>query len=571
MMAYARGVVSGEIIACLFVRQACQRHLDDLQQSLDPVYPYRFDEGLAHRYCWIVSKFPHVSGKWARRIRGKDHRITAEPWQLFIDCSIFGWVSKSTGKRRFTKVYVETGRKSGKSTSAGQKGLYMFACDGETDAQVFSGATKEKQALEVFRPARLMAMRSHGFLRSFNVEVNKKSLTRTDGSRFEPLVKNPGDGSSPSCAIVDEYHEHDSPTLYDAMESGMGAREQPILFVITTAGFNVGGPCYMLRQDVIKILSGTIKDDRQFGIIFTIDSPDEWKTDIGIAKANPNVGVSISWEYLRGRQQDAIEFAHKQNNILTKHFSVWTNQGTVWMNMEKWKACANRSLRIADFAGMPCWMGNDLAARIDLASRILIFKRSQTDKVLNGEAGELETIDQDHYYVFGYHYAPSATINDGEHPAYAQWVAEKALISVDGPEIRLSQIQRDIRNDCQLYDMKCLGFDPWSALQMQQDLAAEFGEDVVLTIPQTTQYLSDPMKELQAAVYSGRLHHNGDPVLTWAMSNVEVREGQNETLFPRKGPDAKLKIDPVAALITAMNRAYTAETEKFTSPYVGYV
>jgi len=119
--------------------------------------------------------------------------------------------------------------------------------------------------------------------------------------------------------------------------------------------------------------------------------------------------------------------------------------------------------------------------------------------------------------------------------------------------------------------MKCLGFDPWSALQMQQDLAAEFGDDVVLTIPQTAQYLSDPMKELQAAVYSGRLHHNGDPVLTWAMSNVEVREGQNETLFPRKGPDAKLKIDPVAALITAMNRAYTAETEKFTSPYVGYV
>jgi phage terminase large subunit-like protein len=562
-MAYARGVVAGEIIACLYVRQACQRHLDDLRSSDAPVYPYRFDEGKANRVCWIISKFPHVSGKWAKRVRGQDNRIVLEPWQCFILCCIFGWVSKSTGYRRYRKLYIEVNRKNAKSTLAAAIGDYMLAADGESDAQVFSGATKEKQALEVFRPARLMAMRSHGFLRAFGIEVNKKSLTRADGSRFEPLVKNPGDGSSPSCALIDEYHEHDTSTLLDAMESGMGSREQPLLFVITTAGFNVGGPCYLLRSDVIKVLAGTIRNDQQFGIIFTVDEPEEWKTDEGIRKANPNVGVSVSWEFLHARQQDAIDFAHKQNSVLTKHFGIWTNAATAWMNMEKWRACADATLRIEDFHGQACWMGNDLAARIDLASRMLIFKRRQTDSItIDGKTGEVEKIDRDHYYIFGYHYAPKQTIHDGDHNHYLQWAHDKVLIAIDGAEIRLTQIQRDIEKDAELYDMQCIAFDPWSAMQMQQDLAIAYGEDIVLTIPQTTQYLSDPMKELQGAAYSGRLHHNGDPVLTWAMSNVEVREGANESLFPRKGPDEKLKIDPVAALITAMNRAQFAIVKK---------
>ncbi|QMV19683.1 terminase large subunit [Granulicella sp. 5B5] len=568
-MVYARGVVTGEIIACGFVKQACQRHLDDLEKSLDPLYPYRFDEGKANRPCWIISKFPHVSGKWARRVKGFDNRLVLEPWQCFIVCCLFGWISKSTGNRRFTKSYIEVNRKNAKSTLAATIGLYMLACDGEVDAQVFSGATKEKQALEVFRPGRLMAMRSHKFLLNFNVEVNKKSLTRADGSRFEPLVKNPGDGSSPSCAIVDEYHEHDTSTLYDAMESGMGAREQPLLFVITTAGFNVGGPCYMLRDDIIKVLAGTVKDDRQFGIIYTVDHVDEWKTDIGIAKANPNVGVSVSWEYLRGRQQDALEFAHKRNAILTKHFGVWTNAAADWMDMEKWKACADPSLSIKDFAGKPCWMGNDLAARIDLASRMLIFKESRTDRIFIEATDKDELVDQDHYTLFGYHYAPKSTIYDNEHRHYEQWVADGALIACDGVEVRLSQIQRDIENDAALYDMQCIAFDPWGAQQMQQDLASTFGEDVVCSIPQTPQYFSDPLKELRAAIYAGRVHHNGDPVLTWAVSNALINESPiNETVMLRRGPNDKLKIDPVAAMITGMNRAYNAPTIQYTSTRV---
>ena len=344
-------------------------------------------------------------------------------------------------------------RKNGKSIQAAGIGLYMFAADGERGAEVFSGATKEKQAMEVFRPARRMAMMSPLFVKKFDIEVNKKSLTRFDDSRFEPLVKNPGDGSSPSCAIVDEYHEHDTSTLYDAMQTGMGAREQPLLFVITTAGFNVGGPCYLLREDAVKVLAGIVQDDQFFAIIYTLDEGDDWKSKEALRKCNPNFGVSVFEDYLEEQQQLAINFAHKQNVVLTKHFGIWTNAATAWMNMEKWRKCANKDLKLTDFATQQCWHGADLAARVDLASRVLLFKRREKDA-------------EDHYYAFAYHYAPRVTIQDGDHQHYEQWMHQKELIAVDGAEIRLSQIQRDIENDAGLFNMQAIAFDPWSALQM---------------------------------------------------------------------------------------------------------
>ncbi len=527
------------------MRQACKRHLDDLEKSLDPHYPFRFDEHGADRICWFVSSLPHVSGSFAIPVNGRVPRIILELWQCFVLCCIFGWVQKSDGRRRFRRIYEEVNRKNAKSTKAAGVGLYMLTADGEADAQVFSGATKEKQALEVFRPGRLMVQRTPDLRDSFAIEVNKKSLTQPDGSRFEPLVRNPGDGSSPSCALVDEYHEHETSVLYDAMLTGMGARKQPLLYVITTAGFNVGGPCYMLRGDAIKVLSGAVEDDRLFAIIYTLDEDDDFRDPKVWPKANPNLGVSVDEEYLADQVRMAENFPQKRGVILTKHFGIWSNASKPWMPMERWQQCADPNLKIDTFRGEHCWHGADLGAKIDLASRALVFKRLEADH-------------REHYYVFGYHYVPQMTAFDGDHQNYEKWVHQKKLIACEGTEIRLTQIQRDIEQDAELYDMQAIAFDPWQAKLMQEQLEEKFGDEVVLTVPQKPEFFSDPMKELQAAVFSGRLHHDGDPVLTWAMSNVEVKEGINETIYPRKGTDEKLKIDPVAALITAMNRAYTA-------------
>jgi phage terminase large subunit-like protein len=165
-------------------------------------------------------------------------------------------------------------------------GLYSLVADGEYGAEVYSGATTEKQAWEVFRPAKLMAQRKPDLCEYFGVEVNAKHIyIEADGSRFEPLIGNPGDGASPSCAIVDEYHEHQNSDLFDTMQTGMGAREQPLMFTITTAGSNMAGPCYEKRLEGQKVLSGVFDDERLFAVIYGMDEGDYWKDPAIWAKA----------------------------------------------------------------------------------------------------------------------------------------------------------------------------------------------------------------------------------------------------------------------------------------------
>lgn len=254
---YARDVVRGKIVACQFVIQACQRHLDDLMAEKSKSFRYRFDKDLAERAAKFIQLLPHTKGEWAF----KRMPITLEPWQLFVICCAFGWVNKGSRLRRFREVYTEIPRKNGKSAISAGVALYCFACDNEFGAEVYSGATTEKQAWEVFRPARLMCKRTPMLTEAFGIEVNASNMNRPeDGARFEPLIGNPGDGSSPHCAVVDEYHEHATDALYTTMLTGMGARRQPLMWAITTAGYNIEGPCYDKRREA-AIESGRFHHD----------------------------------------------------------------------------------------------------------------------------------------------------------------------------------------------------------------------------------------------------------------------------------------------------------------------
>lgn len=252
---YARNVVRGKIPACQFVIQACQRHIDDMAAEKSKKFRYRFDKDMAEKAAKFIQLLPHTKGEWAF----KRMPITLEAWQLFIVCCAFGWVQKGSKLRRFREVYTEIPRKNGKSAISAGVALYCFTCDNEFGAEVYSGATTEKQAWEVFRPARLMCKRTPLLVEAFGIEVNASNLNRPeDGARFEPLIGNPGDGASPHCAIVDEYHEHPTDSLYTTMLTGMGARRQPLMWAITTAGYNIEGPCYDKRREVIEMLNGTV-------------------------------------------------------------------------------------------------------------------------------------------------------------------------------------------------------------------------------------------------------------------------------------------------------------------------
>ena len=552
---YARDVVAGRIVACKWVRLACQRHLDDLQRSLDG-WRYAWNPQLvtaegkeyrpADRACMFIELLPHIKGDWAAR----HERIRLGPWQVFVIASIFGWVDGETKKRRFRVADLFVPRKNAKSTLASGIGLYLLTADGEFGAEVYSGATSEDQAGEVFNPAKLMARRTPELCARFGVVVRESNISVPDtNSKFEPVIGQPGDGASPSCAIVDEYHEHPTEALYDTMRTGMGARSQPLMLVITTAGDDIAGPCYAHQEELQQILEGALEDEQRFGVIYTIDADEhgkleDWTTENALVKANPNFGVSIDAEFLLVQQRDAIRDTRKQATFQTKHLNLWVQSSSPWLNLHEWRNLADPSLRPEDFAGERAWPALDLANVTDIASECKVFRR-ELDGVV-------------HYYAFWRHYLPEQVIADPDNKHYQGWKRDGWLIETAGSMIDQAQIRDALIADSAQFVLDEIAIDAWGSPGIAADLANE--GFTVVRIPQQVQHLSAPMKFIDGLVKSKRLHHCGDPVATWGVSNVQVKPDRNENWFPRRGARKK-KIDPAAALIMAMSRAMLGDEQ----------
>lgn len=560
---YCEDIKSGVIPSGNYVKLACIRHLNDLEKSKDEAYPYRYEEKLAHKRCAFSEKFPHVKGKWT----GK--KLKLEPHQVFIQCCIWGWVKKKNGKRRFSTAYIEEPRKNGKSFDAATAGLYMLAADGESGAEIYSGASTEKQALEVFRPAWLMAHKSEDFREHYGISLsgtpkNPTSIYQlSDMSRFEPVVGNPGDGASPHCAIIDEYHEHRTSDQVDTMETGMGSREQPLLFVITTAGTDTSSPCYDLHLRAIKVLEGTIEDDAMFAIIYGIDPEDDYKDFEVWKKANPNYGISIEPDYLYRKYTETMTNASKQNINLCKHLNVWTNAGVAWMNMAKWAACANKSLNIEDFKGRPCYAAIDLATKTDLCALRLLFEgeeRTVTRKIFNAETDEDEEkeVTVCDFIVFGRYYLPEETVKLAGNDHFDKWVKEKWITQTPGARTDFFYIENDLKKINKVHPITVLSFDQREATYLINNVMQWLGPDRCLEINQSPALMSEPMKELEAQIYDKTLQHNDDPVMNWMMGNVIKKQGRGggpiKTYYPTKASD-KDKIDGPVCDIMNVARA----------------
>lgn len=532
---YAEDVLAGRIAACLYVRQACQRHIDGLSAESADSYPYRLDAAKARVVCRFIELLPHIKGKWARN----RELFVLSPWQCFIVVNVFGWVRKSDGLRRYRRVYVEVPRKNGKSSFTAAIGLYMLTEEGEHGAEVYSGATSEKQAWEVFGPARLMAKGSAAFAEHYGVTIGAKNLhVLRDASKFEPIIGKPGDGASPSFSITDEYHEHNTADQYDTMVTGMAAREQPIAWVITTAGYDTSGPCYALRGQAVDVLSGNVSADELFSVIYTLDPDDDWTTAEARSKANPNLGVSVFEDFLVAEQRRAVANPREQATYKTKHCNIWVTGAQPYFNGELWDRQADSSLDPAQFAGEPCRIGLDLASKLDIAAAVRVFRR-----IIDG---------QDHFYVFGRFYIPRARVEEPERRHYLGWVEDGWMTATPGDITDYDYIEADIKADAELHSVQQVAADPYNATQLLTHLQGFLGADKVIEVPQTVMHLSEPMKELQALIVSGRIHHDGNPALSWMIGNVTAQEDRNQNVFPRK-ERAELKIDGAVATILGLN------------------
>lgn len=535
---YARDVIAERVPASKWTRLACERHLNDRRKERTKAFPYKFDAAKAIRVCRFLELLPHIKGKWAARDPKKigANRLKLRPWQCFLTICLFGWVKKRSGYRRFRKASVYLPRKNGKSTWAAGIGLFGFGKDGEIGAEVYSGATTEKQAWEVFGPARLMVKNEPALAEGLSIEVNASNLARVhDGSKFEPVIGKPGDGSSPHVAIVDEYHEHATSDHYDTMLTGMGAREQPLLLVISTAGDNLAGPCYDDWLTVKKILECVVQDESHFGIIYTVDDDDDWTSEIALRKANPNYDVSVGAEFLQQQQRDAINNARKQGKFKTKHLNIWVQARDAFVNMQRWAECSTAGLTLADFAGKKCHVGMDLASKVDLAAVELLFP-----------------MDGGTYARFGKYYLPDETVQLPENEHYRAWAKEGWLTVTEGNIIDFTRILEDLDEIQTKFEVIDMAYDPAQATMLVTE-AQNAGITCVEVRPTVLNY-SEPMKQIEALIRDRKLKHNGDPVMTWAMSNVVAKIDAKDNVYPRK-ERIENKIDPFVALCSAMARA----------------
>jgi len=538
--AYARQVISGKIPACKWIKLACRKHLDELKLSKSADFPYYFDPAKAERVAKFLQLLPHTKGKWA----SKRELIKLEGWQLFSVCIPFGWLRKKDETRRYRTILIFVPRKNGKSIIGGGVGVYMFTADGEFGAEVYSGATTEKQAWEVFRPAKLMVDRTPELRDHYGVEVNASNMCRLDdGSRFEPVIGKPGDGSSPSCAIVDEFHEHQDSTLFDTMETGMGAREQPLMLVITTAGSSIGGPCHQLVRDAERMLEGAIDRPDLWAMLYTIDPGDDWTSEAVLIKANPNYGVSINGDFLQARQRDAMQSAAKQATFRTKHLNEWVGAKNAWLNMLRWKEAPARKA-LAELEGRPCIIGLDLASKIDIAGNLLLFPPVEGDPI---------------WHVHGRYYLPEVRVIeelDSNTARYREFDALGLLTLTDGEVIDFEVIKEDLREFAGRFDVQQVAYDPWQATQLAQEMQAE--GLLMVEVRQTVQNISEPMKELEAMTLRKVLAHGDCPILTWMASNVIAKLDVKDNIYPNKERPEN-KIDGIVGLIMALSRAIGTE------------
>lgn len=529
---YEEDILSGKIPACLFVKQAIKRQREDLKRWSKKDSPFYFDQSEGNRVCKFIEYLPHTKGA----LRGQ--KIKLEPWQCWILTTIFGWRRRSDNRRRFGRVYIEVPRGNGKSSLSSGVALYCLLADREPGAEVYSFATTRDQARIVFGDARQMATMCEPLRKKFGLEVLANSLVVTKtNSTFQPKSAEGStlDGLNTHFACIDELHAHKTRAVYDVVETSIGKRLNPILWVITTAGFDTAGICYEVRTMVREVLAKTVEDETQFGIIYTIDEGDDWKTEAALIKANPNWGVSVMPKMVLPLQLKAITLASAANNFKTKHLDVWCQAGAAWMDMTAWHK-GERVVDLDDFEGRSCVIGLDLGAKNDLTAKVYVFKTEGDD-------------GRPRYQVFSRLYLPQTAIDKGTVSQYSGW-ADTGVIQVTGGAMTdLTRIEEELREDLSRFDVQAIAYDPWQATQLANDLS-EDGAPMV-EYRNTVQNVSEPMKWLEALVQDGRLDHDGNPAMTWMMGNVVAKVDAKDNIFPRK-ERYESKIDGPVALIYAL-------------------
>ncbi|QNB11571.1 terminase large subunit [Paraburkholderia tropica] len=555
-------MLRGEVVVGEFVFLAVLRHYEDLVDG--PARGLLFSPAHAwHCINWIESQFLHIKGAKAGT------PLVLDPWQRFWTAVLFGWRRAATMRRRFRTGYEEVARKNGKSTWKAGIADYLFLMDGEIGPEVYTIATTREQAMSVFKPAldnyKRRVRRSRKFAKSVKVYdgTNQERIALGSGI-FKPLPANADslDGLNPHVCIVDELHAHPTREVWDVMESALGARLQPLISAITTAGYILDGICTEIRAYLALILKGKKVDDSFFGYIYTLDPKDDpLNPDVWI-KANPSLGSAKTSEYMVAQAAKAAELPSAKANFLTKDLNVWVNSALSWFDIAVWDR-GGAPFVVRRLAGRKCYGGLDLASTQDLCAFVLVFPPPDFD----GDTVEAQD-EGGEWYVVARIFAPQSKVDEqskSDAAPYAKWAAEEWLTVTEGAVADYGAVRDAIVEACDVFDVQDIAFDPWNATHVVSELL-ERGVPMV-QLAQNMAGLSPGAKLLERLVYSGALRHGGNPVLRWCASNVTLLIDTNENIRPNK-KTSNGRIDPIVATCMALTRALTHEPDPEPEIYI---
>lgn len=519
--AYAEGVHSGRIPAGRMVRLAVERWFADWER--DDIY---FDKRDFVTYLQMCSLLKHYKGEFA----GRSFRL--EDWQLFVEANILGWKRADTGHRRYTYADVEVARKNGKTTLAATNALYFLLFDGEPAAEVYAAAVDKEQAKLCFDTAKELALRGDPEISGLLHPYRNSLVCMETASAFKPLTKDTKnkDGLNPHAAICDERHAWQSNEMMDVIKTGMGARRQPMVFSITTAGTDTSLPYYKDLQYLRDVLEGKVEKDNHFIYICELDEGDDWNDEATWYKANPNLGVSLSLEYMRAEYKEAKQKGGTTlASFLTKNLDMWVDTPDTWIPDDDVVANLHDA---PDLAGEECWVGIDLAAKTDITAVAFWFPRYKSVRWL--------------YMV------PEAKVTDpsrGDRVDYRAWADGGLLAVAPGKVLDEGWFVDRLLQEMDRYDVKGIAYDPWG----MWNILGKFGryQDRLEPYRQSIQYMSVPTKWVESEVLQHTLDFGGNAISRWMFGNVVLYRDPNDNIKLDKAR-SRNKIDGVVALVDAV-------------------
>lgn len=518
---YVSQVLDGTLPSCLMIIKACERWLHDL--SRDDLY---FDDKAFSRICSYARQFKHYKGDMAGQF------FEPEPWQLFIFANIIGIKIKATGKRKYTYADIYVPRKNGKTFLAAILAGWFLMMDGEAGAEVYTAAVDKDQAKLCYDAG--VTMMQNSIFSSLLKVTPSKNLTEcpTNHAVFKPLSKETKnkDGLNIHAAICDERHAWPNNDIYDVIKTGMGARSQPMLLSISTAGIDTSNPYYRDIEAYKEIMLGIKEKDNHFLMLYTPDDGDKWDDELTWRKVNPNYGISLSITYMRNEYLDAkLRGGTYQVAFQTKNLNMWVDAPDVWLSDDDVQAC-NHSFDESQLVGEDCYAGIDLASKGDITATALFFPKYK-------------------YVKFIFVIPESKLIEQQDRVDYRMWVQQGWMVTCPGKVLDEYWYMEMLFHEMSLYNIKCIAFDPWGMWDMKQ----KFGkyQDVLMEYQQSIRYMSVPSKWLESAVKKAELNFGYNPIIRWMMRNVVVYIDPNANIKLDKAK-SRNKIDGVVALVDAL-------------------